>query len=92
MASISSNDARLNFRLAAQHKALIERAAASLGQTVSDFAVSSLIRAAQETIAAEHVTTISIRDAEAFMRMLDDDSEPNDALKQAVARYKATRD
>ncbi len=36
-------DARLNFRLSADLKEVIEEAAASLGQSVSDFAVSTLV-------------------------------------------------
>ncbi len=38
----SSHDARLNFRLPAEIKQDIEDAAACLGQSVTDFAVSTL--------------------------------------------------
>ena len=39
---IQTNDARLNFRLPADLKQTIEEAAARLGQSVTDFAVSTL--------------------------------------------------
>ena len=42
--STVKSDARLNFRLPVELKATIERAAAQLGQSVSDFAVSTLVR------------------------------------------------
>jgi len=42
------SDARLNFRLPEELKATIEKAAAQLGQSVSDFAVSTLVREARD--------------------------------------------
>ena len=91
MSAIPNNPGRLNVRLATDQKDLIERAAASLGQTVSDFVISSLIRTAHETMQSHVATTISIRDQEAFLAMLDDTSPPNEALRKAAARYKASR-
>ena len=42
--SNGARDARLNFRLPADLKEVIEEAAASLGQSVSEFAVRTLVR------------------------------------------------
>ncbi len=91
MSALPNQPARLNFRLALDQKDLIERAAASVGQTVSDFAIASLIRAAQEAVESHTRTIISHHDQEAFLAMLADDSPPNDALRAAAARYKASR-
>jgi len=85
----SKNDARLNFRLPAELKETIEQAAAHLGQTVSDFAVSTLVQTARHVIQEHDVTRLSNRDRDRFVTLLDDaDAEPNRALKAAANRYK----
>ena len=83
------NDARLNFRLPTEIKATIEEAAAYLGQSVSDFAVSTLAQTARQVIQDRDVTRLSQRDRDRFLALLDDtDIEPNAALIKAVKRYK----
>ena len=83
------NDARLNFRLPAELKETIEEAAAHLGQTVSDFAVSTLAQTARQVIQEHHVTRLSQQDRQRFAALLDDtDAEPNRALTRAAKRYK----
>jgi uncharacterized protein (DUF1778 family) len=87
--AVLTNEARLNFRLPADLKAVIEQAAAANGQTVSDFAVSTLARAAREVVRQQEVTVLTNRDRDRFLALLDDPSfKPNDALKKAAARYK----
>jgi uncharacterized protein (DUF1778 family) len=87
----NSNSARLDFRVSPEHKSLIERAASAQGQTVSSFAIATLLRASEEAIRNETTRTLSVRDAETFMAMLDAPSEPNTALKAAAKRYKSRR-
>jgi uncharacterized protein (DUF1778 family) len=85
----TKNDARLNFRLSADLKRTIEDAAAQLGQTVSDFAVSTLVQSARKVIHEQNVTKLSQRDRKAFVAMLDDETaRPNKALSAAAKRYK----
>lgn len=91
MSAVPNPSARLDFRLAPEHKSLIERAASIDGQTVSSFVIATLVRAAKETIERGSLITLSQRDSEAFLRMLDSDEEPNEALKAAAARYKQRR-
>jgi uncharacterized protein (DUF1778 family) len=87
--STGKNDARLNFRLSEELKATIERAAAQLGQSVSDFAVSTLIREAREVSLKHDVTELSERDRDVFVSILADaDATPNEALRKAAERYK----
>lgn len=87
--STPPSDARLNFRLSADLKHTIEEAAAQLGQTVSDFAVGTLVQTARRVIQERNVTIVSQRDREALLRILDDDSaKPNKALADAAKRYK----
>jgi len=86
--STVKNDARLNFRLPEELKATIEKAAARLGQSVSDFAVSTLVRTAREVIREHDVTELSNRDRDVFVAILDDaDARPNEALASAAERY-----
>ncbi len=93
MASGTTNDARLNFRLPSELKQVIEQAAGHLGQTVSEFAVSTLVRSAHEVIEQHDRTELSNRDRDIFLAMLDDaDAEPNEALAAAAEKYKQRMD
>jgi uncharacterized protein (DUF1778 family) len=85
------HSARLDFRVSPEHKALIERAANAQGQTVSSFAVATLLKAAEEAIQSETTRTLSARDSQAFLARLSDPPEPNAVLKAAAKRYKASR-
>ena len=89
--SAVSNSTRLDFRVSREHKALIERAASAQGQTVSSFAVSTLLKAAEEAVQRESTRTLSGRDARTFLAMLDSDAQPNAALKAAARKYKERR-
>lgn len=85
----SKSDARLNFRLKSELKQTIEDAAAQTGQTVSDFAVSTLVEASRRILHEQEVTRLSKRDRQLFAEMLDDRStRPNEALVKAAKRYK----
>ena len=84
-----ARDARLNFRLPSDLKEVIEEAAASLGQSVSDFAVSTLVQQARSVIEQRNGTTLSDRDRDRFITLLDDaEARPNAALVKAAKRYK----
>jgi uncharacterized protein (DUF1778 family) len=89
MATGTRHDARLNFRLRADLKAVVEEAAAALGQSVSDFAVSTLVQAARTVLEERNRTELSNRDRDRFIALLDDAAAgPNKALTGAAARYK----
>jgi uncharacterized protein (DUF1778 family) len=93
MATNSGNDARLNFRLPGELKRIIEQAAGQLGQTVSEFAVSTLVRAAHQVIQQHDRTELSSGDRAIFLAMLDRvDAEPNEVLAGAAAKYKDEMD
>lgn len=89
MAARQKNDARLDFRLNRQMKELIDRAASLTGQSVSDFAISTLVEKARRIIQENGTTVLSDRDRDIFLAMLDSDARPNEALKRAAKRYKA---
>jgi uncharacterized protein (DUF1778 family) len=86
-----SPNTRLDFRVKPEHKSLIERAASVEGQTVTDFAVATLVRAAHETIERAALQALSARDSRIFLQMLASDAPPNAALKAAARRYKKMR-
>ena len=87
--SSAKSDARINFRLSGDQKKTIEDAAAEMGQTVSDFAVSTLVQTARKILHDQQITRLSERDRKTFAEMLDDtSSKPNDALAKAAKRYK----
>ena len=88
----SGNDARLNFRLPSELKRLIEQAAAHTGQTVSDFAVSTLVQNARRVIEEYDRTELTRRDRDAFVDLLDNTkASPNQALVAAARKYKQER-
>jgi len=81
-------DARLDVRLTRQLKELIAEAASLTGQTVSDFAVSTLTEAARQIVQQNSMTVLSNRDRDIFLSMLDADAKPNFSLRRAAKRYK----
>ena len=88
MATRGSSTDRLDFRLPAETKELITRAANHLGLTVSAFAVSRLTAEAQNVI--DNYTTLRLSDRARgkFLAMLDADSPPNEHLRWAAKRHK----
>lgn len=89
MATATKNDARMNFRLPLDLKRLIEDAAVCQGQSVTDFAVTSLIQVARTVLDQHNVTRLSNRDREVFLAMLDNrNAKPNKALLKAAKLYK----
>jgi uncharacterized protein (DUF1778 family) len=89
MALETRSEARLNFRLPVQLKEVIEEAAAALGQSVSDFAVATLVQTARTVIQQRTTTELTSRDRDRFLALLDDTSaRPTRALSAAAARYK----
>jgi len=87
--STAGSDARLNFRLAPELKQTIEQAAAELGQSVSDFAVSTLVQSARKILQENQQTRLTNQDRDLFLKMLDQtSSKPNEALRKAAIRYR----
>lgn len=89
MATRTTKEARLNFRLSSNLKEVIEEAASTLGQSVSDFAVATLVQRSQAVLQQNQATVLSSRDRKIFTALLDDsDARPNRALASAAKRYK----
>jgi len=89
MATKTKKPERINFRIQPDLKKLIEEAAEHSGQTVSDYAISTLVKNARQILEQSQVTQLSRRDAQRFKEIMDDaDARPNAALKAAARKYK----
>lgn len=79
----SSNDtesARINLRVSPSAKALIERAAAIMGSTVSGFMLQNIYETAARVVAQHDTMTLSNRGRDAFLNALAHPPEPTQAL------------
>jgi uncharacterized protein (DUF1778 family) len=79
---------RLETRVTAEQKNLIERAAALQGRTVTDFVLTSVQDAARRAIEEHNQLTLSVRDSEAFVDALLNPKPVNDRLRDTVRRYR----
>lgn len=82
---------RFSFRLEPEKKSIIERAAAARGLSLTDFAVQTLVREAQDVLQNEQVLTLSDADRDAFLKALDNPAPPTAKALRAAGRYKAAR-
>ena len=79
--------ARLEARLPASVYALLKRAAALTGRSISDFVVSAAHDAAQRAIENDEVIRLSAEDQARFAQALIDPPAPNAALKRAMRSH-----
>jgi uncharacterized protein (DUF1778 family) len=79
---------RLETRVTAEQKSLIERAAALQGRTVTDFVLTSVQEAARRAIEEHQQLGLSVRDSEAFVEALLNPKPVNDRLRETVRRYR----
>lgn len=83
----SSDAARLNFRLPPEIKKRIESAARISGITVTDFAVSALAHSADKILREHRYRTLSDRDRDLFLALLEEPPVPNPQLRDSVRKY-----
>jgi len=79
---------RLEARVTAEQKMLIERAAALQGRTVTDFVLTSVQDAARRAIEDHRQIELSVRDSEAFVEALLNPKPVNGRLRETVRRYR----
>jgi uncharacterized protein (DUF1778 family) len=87
MPDLPASESRIEFRLSSEAKRQIERAAAAQGRTLSDFAKDTLLQKARTVLDEQGTVTLSDRDREIFLRLLDAAPAPNAALKKAMKRH-----
>ena len=80
---------RLEARVTADQKALIQRAAELEGRSVTDYVVSSVQDAAKRTVEAHEVIVLSATESRAFVDALLSPPPVNARLRDSVRRYRA---
>ena len=82
----STESARINLRTSPEAKALIERAAALMGTTVSAFMLQNAYAAARQVVVDNETLILSQAAFDAFIAACENPSEPNEALRALMAR------
>lgn len=80
---------RLEARVTAEQKALIQRAADLSGRSLTDFMVGSAEAEAEATIHRHEIMHMTGPASVAFVEALLEPAEPNEALQEAIRRYRA---
>jgi uncharacterized protein (DUF1778 family) len=84
--------ARLDIRLNVKAKEKIEQAAVVSHQSLTDFVVTSLLRASEEALERQQVIHLTNRDRDLFLAALETDVRPNRSLRKAAERFKRSYD
>ncbi len=85
----TSRSERLDARLTAEQKAILERAAAAVGNTLSGFVVQAALASAQEVLLRQELLVLSARDSRALAEALASPPGPTEALLRAARAYQA---
>lgn len=85
----SRKQGRVEARVSAEQKALIERAALLRGCSLSEYLVRSAQDAAERDIRDHDIITLSARDSQLFIEALLDPQPANAALRTAARDYQA---
>ncbi|NUM53135.1 MAG: DUF1778 domain-containing protein [Candidatus Hydrogenedentes bacterium] len=85
------NATRLDIRLNADSKTLIQQAAELRNQTVTQFVVATLLDEAGKVVAEHAQVVLSDRDRDLFLKLLDAPPRPNKALRDAVKSHQKRR-
>lgn len=79
---------RLEARITPEQKALFQRAVDLSGRSLTDFVVSAVQNAAEETIRTQQVIQLSERDSLLLAEAILNPREPNERLREAARRYR----
>jgi uncharacterized protein (DUF1778 family) len=82
---------RIDLRTSAETKALITRAAATAGMSLSAFLLNAAQERAEVLLNEAESLTLTPRDWEAFFTALDNIDQPRPRLTAAMERYRAWR-
>jgi uncharacterized protein (DUF1778 family) len=78
---------RLDLRVAAEEKAIIDRAAALTGSNTTDFIRSTTLAAAREAIRTHEVITLTAEGTRVFVEALINPPEPNEHLRALAQEF-----
>ena len=85
-ATAHATDTRINLRASPEAKALIERAAALMGTTVSAFMLQNAYDAARRVVAESDPLTLSQNAFDEFVAACEKPAKPTKALRDLMAR------
>ena len=80
-----TESARINLRTSPEAKALIERAAAIMGSTVSSFMLQNAYEAARRVVSDNDTLALSQADFERFIAACENPAQPTEALRKLMA-------
>lgn len=80
--------ARLEARLSAEQKALLQQAAALSGRTLSEFVIASAQEVATRVLQERETIRLTRAEQIAFVNALLDPPAPNERLRRAAAAYR----
>jgi uncharacterized protein (DUF1778 family) len=78
---------RIDLRVSSSQKALLEKAAAIKGLSLSAYLLSHGLEAAQADITAYQKLVLSDRDRDLFLALLENPPQPNQKLTQAMQKF-----
>jgi uncharacterized protein (DUF1778 family) len=84
----NEKSARLELRSTPEQKSMIERAASLMGESVTSFVLSTVLRDARRVIHEHSVTELSLDDWARFTAILESDEMPTPALTEAAKAYR----
>lgn len=76
--------ARVEFRMSSSLKKEVEEAAALLGTTFTSFATEVLVERSRQVKREHNITMMGDQEREAFLQLISEPSEPNEALKKLM--------
>ncbi len=85
----STRGERLEARITAEQKALIQRAAELQGRSVTDYIIASVQESARRTLDSHETIVLSAADSRTFVDALLDPPAVNARLKDSVRRYRS---
>jgi uncharacterized protein (DUF1778 family) len=85
-----AKDERLQVRLNAEAKTVLQRAAGYRHKTVSQFVLATALAEAEKVIRENEAVSLSAADWKIFYDALSNPPAPNTALRKAFARYQKT--
>ena len=87
MPRVAQRQDRISLRLNPQSKQTLERAAAYLDRTLTDFVVDVALQKAEAIVREHEVIALTAEEWQRFQGMLLDPPEPNERLRQALADH-----
>lgn len=79
-----THTARIDFRLPPEAREKIEQAAAVSGQSLSDFAASTLLERAESVLERQRTTILNAQQWDHFVELLMNPPEPTEALRRLM--------